>query len=278
MLQIVNNNKNNNSSNKWIIVDASSIIFRHFYANGDMLNSKGQNINAINGFCRIILGFLHSPLIRGKVIVVFDGAKKNFKKSFDTAYKGKRKPLPDALKEQLLLAEEFCIESKIFFDKHIFYEADDLIAAYATQLEGEVYIVAYDKDFFQLIDHRTFLWDYRKHTKIDRQWVFQKYGIYPEQMVDFWCLVGDMSDNLFGVAGIGKKRAAQLIVKYGTLENIMKSSISEQYEFNTALKLKRIITLKRDIPIKKFTEADYLDFVKLNQFLRKLEISNMMYK
>ena len=266
------------SNDRWIIIDASSIIFRYFYANNDMTNSKNQSINAINGFCRIVLSFLHSPILRGNVIVIFDGAKKNFKKNFDGAYKGKRKPLPDALKEQLLLAEEFCIQSNIFFDKHILYEADDLIASYATQLPGEIYIIAYDKDFFQLVNDRIFLWDYRKNIKIDSQWIFEKYGIYPEQMVDFWCLVGDMSDNLYGVSGIGKKKASQFLVKYGSLENILQSTIADQYDFNTAVNLKKIIGLKKDINVKNFTNGQCIDFIKMNEFLKGLEINSLMYK
>lgn len=267
-----------NDNQRWIIIDASSIIFRYFYANNEITNSKNQCINAINGFCRIVLSFVHSPILRGKVIVVFDGAKKNFKKNFDGAYKGKRKPLPDGLKEQLLLAEEFCMYAKIFFDKHILYEADDLIASYATQLPGEIYIVAYDKDFFQLVNDRIFLWDYRKHIKIDRQWVFEKYGIYPDQMVDFWCLVGDMSDNLNGVTGIGKKRASQLLLKYNNLENIIQNNLNSQYDFQTAINLKKIIQLKTDISIKNFYGQDYVDFIKMNEFLTNLEIGNLIYK
>jgi DNA polymerase-1 len=268
----------NQSEQVWIIIDASSILFRYFFANTECTNSKNQNINAINGFCRIVLSFLHSPLLRGKVIVVFDGAKKNFKKNFDMAYKGKRKALPDTLKEQLLLAEEFCIQSKIFFDKHILYEADDLIASYATQLNGKIYIVAYDKDFFQLVDERIALWDYRKHSKIDRQWIFEKYGVYPEHMVDFLCLVGDMSDNLHGVVGIGKKKAAALLLKYHSLDNIIQSPVAQQYDLQPAVKLKKIIQLKTDIDIKNFEPNDYVDFIKMNEFLSSLEINSMMYK
>jgi 5'-3' exonuclease len=259
---------------RWIIIDASSIIFRYFYANQDNTHIKNQHISAVAGFCKIVLSFLHSPLLRGRVIVVFDGAKKNFKKNFDGAYKGKRKPLPDGLKEQLLLAEEFCMQANIFFDKHILYEADDLIASYATQLPGEIYIVAYDKDFFQLINDRIFLWDYRKTIKIDRQWVYEKYGVYPEQMVDFWCLVGDMSDNLFGVSGIGKKRAAQLLLKYDNLNNILVSPVANQYDFQTAVNLKKIIKLKTDIVIKDFLHKEYVNFTKMNELLRKLDIKS----
>ena len=262
----------------WIVIDASSIIFRYFFANNEFINSKNQNINAIHGFCRIVLSFLHSPILRGRVIVVFDGAKKNFKKSLDMAYKGKRKALPDTLKEQLLLAEEFCMQSQIFFDKHILYEADDLIASYAAQLKGKIYIVAYDKDFFQLVDDRICLWDYRKHCKIDGQWIFEKYGVHPNQMVDFLCLVGDMSDNLNGVVGIGKKKAAHLLSKYNNLDAILESPAATQYDFQPAVKLRKIIQLKKDIPIKNFTDDDYVNFVKMNEFLGFLEINSLMYK
>ena len=257
-------------NNQWIIIDASSIIFRYFYANIDPNGKNINNYSAINGFCKIVLNFLHSSVLQGQVVVVFDGAKKNFKKNFNGAYKGKRKALPEELKNQLLLAEEFCIQSKIFFDKHILYEADDLIASYATQLPGTIYIVAYDKDFFQLINNRIFLWDYRKNLKIDTQWIFEKYGLYPDKMVDFWCLVGDMSDNLNGVYGIGKQRATKLLKDYGSLEEIIKSPLGAKHDFQTAMKLRRIITLKTDIIIKSFQTQDYVDFVKMNEFLRRL--------
>ena len=133
-------------------------------------------------------------------------------------------------------------------------------------------------DFFQLVDDRIALWDYRKHSKIDRQWIFEKYGVYPEQMVDFWCLVGDMSDNLYGVSGIGKKKAASLLLKYGSLENIVHSPAATQYDFQPAINLKKIIKLKKDIDIKNFNPNDYVDFAKMNEFLSSLEINSMMYK
>lgn len=253
---------------KWIIIDASSILFRYFYAAPGFYNSNGQNINALKGFCNIILHFFYSSFAGEKIIVIFDGAKRNFKKEMNSDYKSNRRSLPDELKSQLLLAEECCIRSKIFFDKHILYEADDLIASYAHQLKGEIYIVGTDKDFLQLISDTIFIWDYKQQEKIDSKKVIARYGIKPSQIVDFFSMTGDYADNLNGVMGIGKKLATKILKQYGTLENAMKSHLNKKYKFEQAIKTRKIIELKRDIPIKNFA-SNSVDLTLFNNFMRE---------
>ncbi len=209
--------------NTLYLVDGSGFIFRAYHALPPMTRSDGMPVNAVLGFCNMLLKLL-KDLNAPYVSVVFDAAGHNFRNGIYDDYKANRDDPPDDLIPQFpyfrKAAEAFSLPA-LELDG---YEADDLIATYAKRAAEQgrdVVIVGSDKDLMQLVNERVRLYDPMKHKYIGAADVAEKFGVPPEKVIDVQALAGDSIDNIPGVPGIGVKTAAQLINEYGDLETLL---------------------------------------------------------
>lgn len=251
---------------KLLLVDGSGYIFRAFYALPPMTNSKGTPVGAVFGFTKMLMRLLRDCRA-DYFAVVFDASRKNFRNDIYPAYKGTRKETPEDLIPQFSLIRDAV---KVFNVPSIElegYEADDLIASYAKKalnLGIEVTVVSSDKDMMQLVSKGVILYDPMKQKRIGDKEIKEKFGVTSEQVLDVMSLVGDVSDNVPGVTGIGPKTASELILEYGTLENLLlhKDSIKQKKrkeaivaEEEKAILSKRLIMLAEDAPLPLSLEA-----------------------
>jgi DNA polymerase I len=210
------------------LVDGSSYIFRAYHALPPLSRkSDGLQVNAVLGFCNMLWKLLRDMPENNRpthLAIVFDKSEITFRNKLYPDYKAHRPPAPDDLIPQFALIREAvrafdlpCLEQGGF-------EADDLIATYARQA-GErgatTTIVSSDKDLMQLVTDKVTMYDTMKDRRIGIPEVIEKFGVPPEKVVEVQALAGDSTDNVPGVPGIGIKTAAQLIVEYGDLEQLL---------------------------------------------------------
>lgn len=249
------------SDSRLVLIDAYSQIFRAFYAIQSLTNSRGEPINALHGFIKIMLKLEREyPSKFGAV--VFDCGRVEFRMKLNPEYKANRKPTPEELKQQVPFIREFleCRGWPILEECE--YEADDLIAALALQSGKEVFFLSTDKDLSQIVNSRiTHLVPDVKSTFAQRtiDKVIEKFGVPPELVVDYLALLGDAADNIPGVAGVGGKTAAKWLQSYGALlplldnpEKITDPKIRTRIIDNKDLIRTNIalITLRSDLPQK----------------------------
>jgi DNA polymerase-1 len=209
------------------LLDGNSIAYRAFFAlPPDLATSSGQVTNAAYGFTRMLIKLLgdHHP---DAVAVAWDVSRQTFRSAEYPLYKAQREAAPDAFKSQLPLINEVLDSLGVAQLRMDGYEADDLIASIGEMARTQIWnvlLVTGDRDAFQLIDdHLKVLYTRRGITDVivaDDGYVFERYGIKPNQYVDYAALRGDTSDNLPGVPGVGEKTASKLIADYGSLEGI----------------------------------------------------------
>ncbi len=248
---------------KLIIIDGNSIINRAFYALPQMNNKDGLNTNGIYGFTTMLFKLIdmYNPT---HISVAFDKKSPTFRHLEYTAYKAGRKKMPDELREQFeplkKLLDAFNI-NRLEIDG---YEADDIIGTISKIAEDEgfeVYIVTGDKDAIQLASKNITTLITKKGVadmeEYDFDKVVEKYEMTPAQFIDLKGLMGDKSDNIPGVAGIGEKTGIKLIKEYQSIENILenidnlKGSIKTKIEKNkeSAIMSKKLATIIRNVPI-----------------------------
>ncbi|HEX7229999.1 MAG TPA: 5'-3' exonuclease H3TH domain-containing protein, partial [Candidatus Binatia bacterium] len=213
---------------KVLLLDGHSLAFRAFFALPDTLvTSSGQVTNAVYGFTAMLIKLLADERPRG-VVVCFDKGTPQFRVDRYAEYKAGRTAAPDIFKQQLPLIREVVETLRIPIAELEGYEADDLLATITKQArqEGcEVVIVTGDRDILQLVRDGVAVIMTRRGIsdviRYDHQTVLERYGVAPEKWTDFVALKGETSDNLPGVPGVGDKTAAQLINKYGDIEQVI---------------------------------------------------------
>ncbi|QOZ50569.1 DNA polymerase I [Bradyrhizobium sp. CCBAU 53338] len=210
------------------LVDGSGYIFRAYHALPPLnRKSDGLQVNAVLGFCNMLWKLLRDMPADNRpthLAIVFDKSEVTFRNKIYPEYKAHRPPAPDDLIPQFALIREAvrafdlpCLEQGGF-------EADDLIATYARQASergATTTIVSSDKDLMQLVNDKIVMYDTMKDRRIGIPEVIEKFGVPPEKVVEVQALAGDSTDNVPGVPGIGIKTAAQLIVEYGDLEQLL---------------------------------------------------------
>ena len=246
------------------LLDGNSIAYRAFFAlPPDLATSSGQVTNAAYGFTRMLIKLLgdHHP---DAVAVAWDVSRQTFRSAEYPAYKAQREAAPDAFKSQLPLINEVLDSLGVAQLRLDGYEADDLIASIgemARTAAWNVLLVTGDRDAFQLIDdHLKVLYTRRGITDVivaDDGYVFERYGIKPNQYVDYAALRGDTSDNLPGVPGVGEKTASKLIADYASLEGIydhladltprLRQNLAEHRD--QAFLNRKLMTLVRDLDL-----------------------------
>ncbi|KAB2836791.1 DNA polymerase I, partial [bacterium] len=249
------------------IVDGSSYIFRAYYAIRHLSNSKGLPTNAVYGFTQMLLRLLKEEKPE-YLVMVFDSKEPSFRKQEFEAYKANREVPPEDLIPQFDYIKKVVAALNIPQLELPGFEADDIIATVAKRLvpaENPVVIVTGDKDLMQLVNHHIVLLDEMKGKRIDVEGVREKFGVKPEQVVDVLGLMGDSSDNIPGVPGIGPKTAGQLVQQYGSLEGVYehlgelkgKKADDLKTHRDQAFLSKRLATLREDVPMK-FAYEDFL--------------------
>ncbi len=276
------------------LIDGSAYIFRAYHALPPLTRkSDGLPVGAVSGFCNMLYKLLtdmqdeHDPT---HLAVIFDYSAKTFRNEIYSEYKANRPEPPEDLRPQFPLVRDAtrafnlpCIEMEG-------YEADDLIATYARQVEadgGEAVIISSDKDLMQLVSDKVSMFDTMKNKHIGSDQVVEKFGLGPEHVIDIQALAGDSTDNVPGVPGIGVKTAAQLLEEYGDLETLLaraeeikqKKRRENLIEFADQARIsKELVTLKTDVPvtdkIDDFTTRE-IDAEKLLAFLNEMEFNTL---
>jgi len=245
------------------LIDGSGFIFRAFYAIPLLTNSQGIPINAVYGYCNMILN-IYEKFKPEQMIVVFDTKKKTFRSDIYKEYKSNRTDPPEELIPQFSIIRDATDALQIPRLEMDGYEADDIIATYTKQAEERgvsVTIISSDKDLMQLVNKNTKMYDSMKDKFIGVKEVKEKFGVEPSKIIDVQALAGDRIDNIPGVSGIGVKIAAELINNFNSLENVLakvneiKQPKRRQIlidEKDKALISKKLVTLKCNVDIKKY--------------------------
>ena len=280
------------------LIDGSGYIFRAYYALPPLSRkSDGLPTGAVSGFCSMLFKLLEDSKSNQNLqkpthfAVIFDSARKTFRNEIYSDYKANRSEAPDDLAPQF----EYIRKSVLAFNLPSVdlpnYEADDLIATYVDQIlkkGAKVTIVSSDKDLMQLYKKGVRIFDPMKNKFITDDDVVKKFGVDASKVIDVQSLAGDSSDNVPGVPGIGVKTAAELINKYGTLENLLKSAheIKQNKRRETlienkdkALISKKLVTLDHNSPVdRELSEfkLQNIDKDKLYKFLREMEFNRLL--
>jgi DNA polymerase-1 len=210
------------------LIDGSAFIFRAFHALPPLTRkSDGLPIGAVSGFCNMVWKMVEAnsgPDAPTHVAVIFDKGSHTFRNDMYDQYKANRDEMPEELRPQIPLTRQATEAFNIACKEKEGYEADDIIATLAVQAReagGRCTIISSDKDLMQLVGDGVEMLDAMKNTRIDREGVFAKFGVYPERVVDVQALAGDSVDNVPGAPGIGIKTAALLINEYGDLDALL---------------------------------------------------------
>ncbi|HEX4923689.1 MAG TPA: DNA polymerase I [Bdellovibrionales bacterium] len=260
---------------KLYLVDVSSMYFRAFYAIRPLSNSKGLPTNALYGFLAMTVRLLRE--IRPEYMAFcFDHKKPSFRVDIDKRYKANREAMPEDLAAQVPYVRKIVDALGIPAYEYPGFEADDIIGSltkYGRKHNLDVHIVSGDKDFGQLVTKFVSIFDPMKDVTLDEAGVTEKFGVRPDQVIDYLAIVGDSSDNVCGVKGIGPKGAQKLLNQYGTLDAIYEN-VSSIKPDGIAKKLKeskdeaylskRLVTIVTDMDLK----AD-LDDLKLKPIDRE---------
>lgn len=279
-----------------ILIDGNSLLFKAFYATSNtgnyMVNRNGIPTNGVYGFARMVEKIISTN--PKYVIVAFDYGKKTFRNELLDTYKATRKETPQELVPQFALAREYLTAHNITWYEIEGYEGDDIIGTlvdFGEKNNLKVSVYTGDKDANQLISPQTTIYRTDKGvTELDiynEQTLLDKYGLKPDQFRDFLGLMGDSSDNIPGIKGVGEKTALKLLHQYGTIEGLqehqdeIKGKMGEKIRagMEDALMSKKVATILRDIPIdvdlEKATYQGY-DYETLKSFYEKYDMNSLI--
>lgn len=251
---------------KLIIIDGSSLLYRAFYAL-PLLSYNGIYTNAVYGFLRMLLK-IYNSMNPTYIAVSFDKSRESFRNTIYKDYKATRKPAPDELVPQFTLIKEVLRVMGVAIYEPEGYEGDDVLGTLAEKYKDilSVCILTGDRDALQLVDDKVTVFLTQKGisnmSEMTPKLVKEKYGITPKQVIDMKSLMGDSSDNIPGVRGIGEKTALKLVAAYGDLEGIykhigdIKGAVRKKLDADkeSAYLSHQLATIRRDIPLKSTLE------------------------
>ncbi len=272
------------------LIDGSAFIYRAFHAVAPLTNAAGFQTNAVFGFVNML-----NKLLREKqpshMAVAFDSRGKVFRHQLYPEYKANRPPMPDELAAQVPYIKDLVRALGLASFEEPGIEADDIIGAAALALSAQgvkVVIVSGDKDLLQLVGEEITMWDPMNDRVIDAAGVRDKYQVGPEQLLDCFALIGDSTDNVPGVPGVGPKTASKLIQEYGSLEKLyeqvdalktskMKERLLENRD--SAFLSRDLIRLKTDVQVP-LTLAGYIlgeaDEARLREIYSELSFATLL--
>jgi DNA polymerase-1 len=284
---------NSEAKKRFVVIDGNHLIHRAFYAiQSHLKTSKGEPMNAVFGFASMLINIIEVEK-PDYLAMTFDEHAPTFRHDLHEEYKAKRQKAPDELYAQIPRIRQMVEAFSLPIYSKQGFEADDMMGTLAKEAEEkgmEVYLVTGDMDAMQLITPNIRVAcpnkGHREPIIYDRQRVFDKYGIEPEQVVDYKALMGDTSDNIKGVEGIGPKGALKLLQKYKTLDGIYEhldeitGVIHDKLEKGKedayfSQKMARIVT---DVPNGFTTEATELlnlDYLGLDRFFEEMEMRSL---
>ncbi|WP_342258869.1 DNA polymerase I [Spiroplasma endosymbiont of Dioctria linearis] len=283
--------------NKFLLVDGNALIFRAFYSSygrATLTTKSGIPTNAVYSFINMLMNIIEKNDYFC-VKVAFDKGKKTFRHDKLKDYKAGRTKTPSELVLQFPIVREFLTNANIEWFEVDNFEADDIIGSISKTLESnidaETHILTSDQDMYQLISDKTFVLSPQIGTSelvvYNREKLFEKWGVTPEQVIDYKGLRGDSSDNIKGVAGIGEKTAKDLLQEFNTLENIYnnldKIKGAKQLKLisgkEDAFLSKEIATIYKDM---EFNNIDFnkteINFIALKDFFVKYEMNSLLKK
>lgn len=278
--------------NKFVLIDGNSLINRGFYATPLLTTKSGVYTNAVYAFINMLIK-LSQDLAPDHMLVAFDLKAPTFRHKMYSEYKGTRKPMPDELRPQIALLKEVLDKLGVARYEQAGVEADDIIGTLAKRYDCKTYIVTGDKDSFQLVDDSTtVLFTKRGITETEELngGNFKEIkGIDPINIIDLKALMGDASDNIPGVAGVGEKTGVELIKTYKTIENLyehigeIKGKLAEKLIAgkDSAEMSKTLATIKLDvdIPLKEEDMAYSYPFPSsVKDYFLELEFKNLLKK
>jgi DNA polymerase-1 len=242
-----------------VLVDGSSYLYRAFHAMPNLGNSRGEPTGAVYGVINMLRRLLKDE-DPAYMAVVFDAPGKTFRDEIFAEYKAHRPPMPDELVRQIAPIHELVRAMGLPLVMVENVEADDVIGTLARQAAAaglDTLISTGDKDMAQLVDGHVQLVDTMKNARYDRQAVIEKFGVPPERIVEYLALIGDTSDNIPGVMGVGPKTAAKWLSEYGSLDALVAQAGSIQGKAGDNLRAglaqlplaRRLATIKCDVPL-----------------------------
>ena len=281
-----------NNPDKLFLIDGMALIYRSYYAmiKNPLISSSGINTSAIYGFINSLLKIIKDEQPE-YISIILDTKKKTFRHKMYADYKATRKPMPDDLSEQLIFLYDILESLGIAIYKKDGFEADDLIGTISNNFKNEnliTYIYSSDKDLMQLVNKQVFVYspgnNFVKAKIYNENEVFLKWGVMPNQIIDYLSLVGDTSDNIPGVKGVGAKTATKLLDKYNNLTTIydsidlienerMKNKLID-FEQDAILS-KKLVTIDLDVDIEynlNEMKIENLNFLDINDKLNELDI------
>ena len=278
------------SREKLAVLDGSSLFFRAFYALQLPPNARGVHTNAVHGFAMMLVKLL-KEIAPTQLVIAFDKSRTTFRTALYPEYKGTRDKTPEELISQIPLLKELAKSLGIPFLELDDYEADDIIGTLATQAAGagtETVVVTGDRDALQLIrDGLTVLLTkkgIRETHAYDTAAFEEEYGFAPIRLIDMKGLMGDSSDNIPGVPGVGPKTATKLLLEYGTIENVLdhaaevsgkKLSASLVEYRDQALLSKQLATIECNVPELRYEAEGFRmqpDRTALEAFCKEYEL------
>ena len=283
-------------SEKLVLIDGHSILNRAFFGIPDLTNSEGLHTNAVYGFLNILFKILEEEQ-PNYLTVAFDVSQPTFRHKMYAEYKGTRKPMAEELREQVPLMKEMLKAMGVTIVEKGGYEADDILGTIAKRSEAEgleVSVVSGDRDLLQLAtDHIKIRIPKTKRTGTEiedynTKEVLEKYQVTPIEFIDVKALMGDSSDNIPGIPGVGEKTATKIIGQFGTIENAhdhleeikpnrAKESLRDHYDM--AQLSKTLATINTDSPVEfSYEQAELKDFYTKEALAlcRQLEFKNLL--
>jgi len=284
--------RHNAPAGKLFLVDGHSLCYRAFYAIPNLTNSKGEPTNALYGFVTMVRKLMEEQK-PDHVAMCFDRKEPTFRHEQYKEYKSHRKPMPEELISQIEPIKEFCRISKMAVFEKAGYEADDVIGTLALRGKKEgyqVFIITGDKDAFQLVDEKIKILQPHKENKVyDKEAVRERFsGLGPEKVVDILALMGDASDNIPGVPGIGEKTAIRLVQEFGSVNGLLerldevpsekqRQKIEENME---DLKMsQKLATIDTEVPLEVDWDAIRVaepDHAALTEFFKRYEFRGLL--
>lgn len=282
---------------KVILIDGSSLMYRAYYAtsyDGNIMkNSKGLHTNLVYTFNLIFDKIL--KIETNKILVAFDKGKITFRHDIDQSYKDGRSPMPEEMREQIPYLYKYLEALGIKTYSVELYEADDIIGTLARIAKENGFIVeifSSDKDLLQLVDKNVFVNLLKSASNIERfdcDYLYNKYNIYNYQMIDYKAIIGDPSDNIKGVSGIGPKTAVKLLNDYDSIEGIynninnIKGSNKEKLlnSKESLLKDKKLVTINQNSPLEIALDDINKEEIKINMLIslyKELEYKSLLMK
>ena len=251
---------------KIFLIDGSALAYRSFFAfiRNPLITSKGENTSATFGFATTLIKIIEEEK-PDYLAVIFDSPKPTFRHRIFPEYKATRQKMPDEMRDQLPRIRELLDALRVPTIEIPGYEADDIIGTMAVKGAGKgatSYIVTGDKDFMQLVGERILIYNLRAGGKgleiLDERDVIKKFGVPPSRVIDILALMGDKSDNIPGVPGVGEKTALELIKRFGSLEGVyanldkierekLRRVLAENKK--QAFLSRELVTIKKDLPL-----------------------------